>query len=263
LLHQRFIPFALIAAAVTAVACRAPQPAPPVAQGNGAAPDAAHPPAAPRTPPRRVPFAAGVTADVAAHRVEVRAWTCLDAGWLEQVACSPRTREHESLLVVPARPSDIHAALLLAGFQSGRPGRWTYENETYRCEPPVGDPVAIEVRFIDAAGRERVEPIRNWIRDATGTRDFPESPWIFGGSLLRPNPPDWPPGEHYVADFTGSVIGLVTFGDELIGFGQVWADQDAVQPPEWEVNAEAVPPPGTEVTLVFARPAPARVNPAP
>jgi hypothetical protein len=59
------------------------------------------------------------------------------------------------------------------------------------------------------------------------------------------------PGEHYVADQTGSIIGLVTFGDETVGFEQVLADQQDVQPLEWQVRTEHVPPPGTPVTLIL------------
>ena len=61
------------------------------------------------------------------------------------------------------------------------------------------------------------------------------------------------PRLHYVADMTGSIIGLVTFGDEVIGFSRVIADQDAVQPPSWEVRTDHVPPRGTEVTLILRR----------
>ena len=61
------------------------------------------------------------------------------------------------------------------------------------------------------------------------------------------------PGEHYVADMSGSIIGLVTFGDEVIGFSQVISDQDAVQAPEWEVDSEKIPPVGTEVTVVLKK----------
>ncbi len=60
-------------------------------------------------------------------------------------------------------------------------------------------------------------------------------------------------GEHYVADYSGSIIGLVTFGDEVIGFSEVIADQAAVQEPEWIVDTDRVPPIGTEVTVVIRR----------
>ena len=186
--------------------------------------------------------------------VELIAWVCLEYGWLEQIACGPGTREHESLVVPRARPSQIHAALLMAGFEPGAPGSWSYENEQYTFTPPAGTALDVFVRYDVAGGGIVEEPIRAWIRDHHGRHAFPDEPWIFAGSIIAPNP-DWmeEAGEHYVADVTGSIIGLVTFGDEVIGFSRVLADQAAVQPPEWEVNAGHIPPVGTEVTIILRR----------
>lgn len=186
--------------------------------------------------------------------VELTAWVCLEYGWLEQIACAPGTREHESLVVPRARPSQIHAALLMAGFEPGAPGNWSYENEQYTFTPPAGTALDVFVRYDVAGGGIVEEPIRAWIRDHHGRHEFPDEPWIFAGSIIAPNP-DWmeEEGEHYVADVTGSIIGLVTFGDEVIGFSRVLADQAAVQPPEWEVDVEHIPPVGTEVTIILRR----------
>lgn len=191
--------------------------------------------------------------------VEVKAFTCLDEGFLEQVACSPHSRVHESLVAVAAKPSQIHAALLMAGFEPGRPGQWSYENDRIETMPPSGDKIDVRVRHVDRSGREVEHAVRRWIRafqapNAKGKpREFPEMPWVFGGSQFAPNPPRMGPGEHYVADMSGSIIGLVTFGDEVIGLSKVLSDQEELQPQEWEVNTELVPPLETPVTLVLRR----------
>jgi hypothetical protein len=183
--------------------------------------------------------------------VEVDGFVCLDIGWLEQIACSPNTREHEALVVIPAKPSAIHAALLAAGFESGTPGRWSYPNNEFRFVAPTGDAVDVFVRYADANGAEVTHAIRRWIIDHEGRFEFPDTPWIFGGSRLTA--PDSPnkPGEHYMADTTGSIIGLVTFGDELIGLQEVIADQSAVHAPQWVVATDRMPSIGTEVTLII------------
>ena len=49
-------------------------------------------------------------------------------------------------------------------------------------------------------------------------------------------------------------LGLVTFGDEVIGFTEIISDQAAIHEPEWEVNMETIPPVGTEVTIILRRP---------
>jgi hypothetical protein len=182
--------------------------------------------------------------------VEIEAWACLEAGWLEQIACSPRTREHEALAVIKARPSDVHAALLLAGFEHGSPGSWSWEDETLSFTPPSGDRLKVYVRY-ERDGQTAEEPIGAWMVDGEGRPIFPDTPWVFAGSAFAPNPKWMGPGEHYVADQTGSIIGLVTFGDEVVGFQRVFADQQAVEPLQWQVRSDHVPPIGTPVTLVL------------
>ncbi len=203
-----------------------------------------------------------INVDPSKSRVEIKAYTCLDSGWLEQVACMPGTREHESLLVVNAKPSQVHAALLMADFKPGRPGRWTYDNQKFGAVDPTGDKVTVLVRYTNKEGKTVEHDVDKWIREPV-TRDkdgnekegkpFPKEPWVFGGSILAPNTADMGPGEHYVADMTGSVIGLVTFGDETIGFSRVLSDQEAVQEPEWEANTEAMPEPATPVTVIIRK----------
>ena len=207
---------------------------------------------APAAPPVLRPFD-GIAVLPREPAVELEAWTCLERGWLEQVACSRNTREHESLVVIEARPSEIHAALLLAGFEPGTPGSWSYEDEVLRFTPPTGDRVQILARYKEASGREVEEPIRTWIEDGAGARPFPDEPWVFAGSTFADNLEWMGPGEHYLADYSGSIVGLVTFGDEVIGFSRVLADQDAVQPPQWQVRRDHVPPVGTPVTLIIRR----------
>jgi hypothetical protein len=215
-------------------------------------PEADTPPAADDAASTRLAPFPGVVVLPDAPAVELQAWVCLEYGWLEQIACAPGTREHESLVAPRARPSQIHAALLMAGFEPGAPGRWSYKNEEYSFTPPTGAALDVFVRYTDESNRQIEEPVRRWIRDHLGRHEFPREPWIFAGSAFAPSP-EWmeESGEHYVADVTGSIIGLVTFGDEVVGFSRVLADQAAVQPPEWEVNTEHIPPVGTPVMIIL------------
>ena len=196
------------------------------------------------------PFA-GISINRDQPAVEIEAWTCLEEGWLEQIACSPHTRAHESLLVVEARPSDIHAALLLAGFEPGKPGGWTERDGEVQFTPPTGDPLVVLVRYRDAGGGIVEEPIHMWIEDEQGRVAPRTEAWVFAGSIMAANPHWMDPGEHYVADITGSIVGLVTFGDEVVGFRTVLADRDEVQPPQWKVRWSHVPPLGTPATIIL------------
>jgi hypothetical protein len=59
------------------------------------------------------------------------------------------------------------------------------------------------------------------------------------------------PGEHYVADRTGSIVGIVTFGDETIACDEVISDKADVDAPQWQARTERMPEPGTRVRLVI------------
>jgi hypothetical protein len=70
---------------------------------------------------------------------------------------------------------------------------------------------------------------------------------VFAGSRFVRNPRTQE--ERYEADGSGSLVGLVTFGDETIGAVEVIPDSAQVASPVWEIFPERVPAPGTRVKL--------------
>ncbi len=183
--------------------------------------------------------------------VEIEGFSGIHKGWLEQIICLAGTRTHESVLITEAKPSHIHAALLLIGLEPGRPGLWKIDpddpkGEKWIVEPPRGAAVSITVQWTDTQEQQHEVPIRQWVRDFHGHDLLPDEPWIFGGSMMKA---DYTGEVGYLADRTGSIAGLVTFGDELLGWCEVLPDQEAVMAPEWEANTEAMPEPFTPVTI--------------
>jgi len=222
-------------------------------ESDEAAPPATAITAASGPPEARVELRPGLRVDRARREIEVDGVISLDAGMLEQIACARGTREHESIFVPSARPSEIHAALLLAGFEPGRPGRWEETGDGgVVVKAPEGDRVEILLRVESAEFR----PISLFIRDARSGRAFPPGSFVFAGSAFASNPPSLGPGEHYVADWTGSIVGLVTFGDEVIGWPEVIPDRAEIADPVWEANPLRLPQPGTPATLLLRQPSP-------
>ena len=180
----------------------------------------------------------------ARHLVEIEAEICLDSGWLEQVMCGPGTREHESILVTTVPASAVHAALLAVGMQSGSPGSWSQVGSEIVETPPSGSRVEVLVAL---DGSDDWLPVDTWI-EGDSAQAF-DGQWIFGGSFLR-EVGELPAGYSlYEADRSGSIIGLVTFGDETIGLSRIIPDQVTVAPAQWRIREGQVPAIGRGVRV--------------
>jgi hypothetical protein len=192
--------------------------------------------------------------------------------FLEVIACTPDTREHETLVVTKARPSHVHAAMLLIGLVPGEPGHWKLENDRLVPIDPTGARVAIEFEWTDPRGGavRRAAPT-DWIasgrdksrlgddRGATGSR--PRAGWVFSGSRIvktsiGPDGAPLPaPRDIYEADGAGALIGLASFGGETIAWSRTFSPDAGVDEPEWIADfapaaaVHAPPPPNTPVTV--------------
>ncbi len=175
--------------------------------------------------------------------------------YLEVVVCSKNSREHETLVVTEARPSDVHAALLLLGLEPGAPGAWGWDRARSKMTvtPPMGPGVRVSFMYRDAGGAQVESDPADWIIDVHGRRSLRElagigrAPWVFAGSVIAPRPDG--PGEYYKADIEGTLVGLATFGTETLAWPMVFSPEAAVQAPEWIADPAKVPPWKTPVTV--------------
>lgn len=176
-----------------------------------------------------------VRLDAKAGVIELDATVSIDAHnlnhpdvYLETLVCIPNSKEYESLLVTPAKPSHVHAALLLMGLNPGRPGSWVWQGARVLGEPPVGP--GVRVRFV-RDGRE-VSP-GDWVRDRNTGRRMIDTPggdsFVFAGSVMA----GLPGNERYKADVEGCLIGLTTFGSETIAWTRLFNPEAAAEEPRW------------------------------
>ena len=198
-----------------------------------------------------------VRVDRALGIVEFDGWVPIDCHdprtpdvWLELIVCTPDTREHESLVVSKAKPSDVHAAMLLVGLEAGTPGSYRWDGERVVAVAPEGDAVLVEFVYEDDQGREVHANPTDWVVDAGLERTLSDHvgkkiAFVFAGSrFVAYNGP-----EVYDADLAGTLIGLATFGGETIAFGEVISHEAVYQEPEWLANAKRVPAYGTKVRV--------------
>ncbi len=198
-------------------------------------------------PGERVEFHERVHVVRANHAVEVQAHVACTQGPLEQMVCGRGSREHESLLVIDVPASVVHAALLAVGLQSGAPGRWELQpNGSVQSVSPRGDQVHVLVRWVDAAGEHECALV-----DWTLTPHVPRAAtpyFVFAGSHFVMKKDGT---ERYAADESGSIIGLVTFGDEVVGLREVVPDKVDIATPPWRARTAVMPSEGSPVTLVL------------
>jgi hypothetical protein len=258
---------AVVLTALAAFAARAepPQntgsPGPPVVEGSPGPPanpprdgDSGKPLGEARAEPPALQLP-GLTIHAKERRVDVEATVCLDEGALELVACTKDSKEHESILTVEARPIHIHTALLLLGAKNGNPAmRRPLDPEMTRWAdiPPRGDLIDVFLEYTEAGGKVTERPIGDFIKrspehapapGAGADVRFPHT-FLFAGSQLRDK--GQAPKE-YLADQSGHVISIASFGDELLGLPDIHShDNGALM---WHVDPTHLPAPGTKVTL--------------
>jgi hypothetical protein len=174
--------------------------------------------------------------------------------FLEVTVCTPDTKEHETLVMTRARPSNVHAALLAIGLNPGKPGSWEFTDGRLVAHPPAGDPIEVTIAYRDGSGREVEAPAQDWVVNAaTGLPILPPSsstPFVFAGSVTARRGGR----EVYDADGAGTLIGLTTFGTETVAWRDVISPEASVAAPEWIANPKLVPKFGTPVVVRLRTP---------
>jgi hypothetical protein len=216
-----------------------PAPEAPAKPEGDAKEPSASPPRAERGKSRVRTYSYGVRIDWDTPAVEVDAAVVLQQGQLELLACTPQTREHESILVVPSRPRHIFEAMGLIGLEPGAP--LTYDEKADRWLPARGHALTLEVRYEDK-GRPRTVPVEDWMFDITKDRPVEAIDWVFAGAMVNAE------GE-FAADMEGTIACVVDFPSALIAVGALHSSDDSAL---WlAANTKRIPPQGTRCTLII------------
>ena len=222
---------------------------------------------APARKPVKLP---GMVVDYLEKRcVDLEGTICLEKGLLELIACTKGSKEHESIVALSASALHIHMGLLLLGANNGHPAmRKPVDEKKTRWVnlPPRGDSIDVFLVVTNKEGKLVEKPISDFIarsseridevdgavivapgqaekRGGGQKRRLPHT-FIFAGSHLRDNGPG---PRQYLADLSGNVISIASFGDELLclPFHQT-RQNDALM---WQVKPGTLPKVGTKITL--------------
>ncbi|MCB9863863.1 MAG: hypothetical protein H6820_10950 [Phycisphaerales bacterium] len=225
---------------------RSSQPAPANANtrmGPSTATRPADPPASTveATKPRRIEYKPGITLDYAKLQVEIDAQVILRRGELELFAWSkaPVPKEHETILVVDAKPSDVYAALGLIGLTPGTPPH--FDAQTKMPIPATGDRVDVFVRY-RKNNRDVEHSICDWAIDKSRDQPLTRRAWVFCGSHPTEN-------GTFAADIEGTLVTVVDFPTSLLSLAETHSESNADL---WLVaNRDAIPDEGTPVKLIL------------
>lgn len=167
---------------------------------------------------------------------------------LETLVCTPDTREHETLVMARIQPSHLHQALLRLGLHPGSPAKYDFEGGRLIAINPIGPRLLVSFHWLDDQGqRQSVEP-NAWIIDPQTNTHLPSrsnAGWLFAGSGFSREKS----GTTYHADRDGTLIGLAAFGTETIAYAHAYSPESAYADQVWIADPDAVPPPGTSVTV--------------
>lgn len=207
--------------------------------------------------------------DMKSKRVYVDGYVAMQRGPLEMLACPVGTKEHESVVAVFAKSSEVHAALLAIGARSGHPVRWDPE-----FSPPTGQTIQVWIAWRDPQPQKEpsdapkenndglgdepsdtlefmpgeefsVVDARKWVRNVKTKEELAE-PWVFAGSEFWSDPED--NIERYSAD-AGDMICVSNFTTAMLDVPfQSSADTGNLL---FEPFTERVPVRGTPVRLVL------------
>lgn len=181
-------------------------------------------------------------------QVMVRGSICLREGPLEMFACPLQTKEHESIVAVEAKSSEVHASLVALGFEPGSPVRWQPE-----YKPASGPSVKIEVRWNqggkgepDVQGnQEKTVDAKSLVRKS-GTKETLNTDWVFGGSEIFVDRVD---GRRiYYAD-SGEMVCLSNFPTAMMDVPI--QSSDSAEGLLFEANTDAIPEKETQVYLIM------------
>ena len=188
--------------------------------------------------------------DVRSKRVFVDGYVAQREAFLEMFACDSETKEHESVLGVAAKSSEVHAALLAIGGQVGK---------TVRFDPEyvaaTGQRIRIWLMWRDEEGNFKTADARQWVRNAESKQQL-DRDWVFAGSDLWKDPSDGK--EYYQAD-SGEMICVSNFSTALMDLPIASSDSNSAL--QFEAFTERIPPTGTFVRLMLV-PLPPEDQPA-
>jgi len=185
----------------------------------------------------------GMIVDRKRKEVIVPALINLNRGILEYYAVVEGGKLHESVLKLLIKPSDLHLALILAGFEPSEYG--PQDPKTYqRPLKKRGSLVRLYVKWTPAElKREQWLPASVWLFDRALDNAPEPLTYVFQGSVMSQG--------KYMADLDMSVIGLIPDETTVLALIEDKGNPYRGDRQGYEAHTSAMPKVGAELSLVI------------
>jgi hypothetical protein len=162
---------------------------------------------------------------------------------LEMFAVPSGTKEHEAIVAVPTEAFVVHALLLKAGAEPGKPVQFGPKESDYKSA--TGAEIEITVKWKNDKGETQTARAQEWIKNAKTGGDMKES-WVFTGSGFWK---DEQTGIEYYKAEGGDFICVSNFPSAMLDL-PIESSQ-ANDELMFQANHERIPPRGTPVTIIL------------
>lgn len=189
---------------------------------------------------KRVSKMSNLWVDKKRTRVYIDGYIAVDRGQLEMFACPSGTKEHESVVGLLAKSSEVHAALLAIGAKPGTTAMWEPD-----FVPATGQRIRVWVCWLDEDDEFRSADGRTLIRNIKNKQPLLQD-WVFAGSSEWKDPAD---GKVYYQADGGDMICVSNFGTAMLDLPI--ASSAEANNLLFEPNTDTVPKRDTPVRLIL------------
>ncbi len=164
---------------------------------------------------------------------------CRDAP-LEMFACPAGTKEHESIVGVLAKSSEVHAALLAIGAIQG-----TTVKFDPKYVPATGQRIRVWVMYRDPHNKFHAVDAREWVRKGETEKSL-DLDWVFAGSNSWTDPED---NVTYYQANSGEMICVSNFSTAMLDLPIESSDSNSAL--QFLAYTNRIPPEMTPVRLML------------
>jgi hypothetical protein len=207
--------------------------------------------ASPKEEKPKKPGFSGIEIDIENKNVTATGKVCLTKGILEYVVVATGGKEYESVFSMDAKPSHLHAALLMVGGLPGKIAREYMGDDKSKAAKKAKQQEAsrfdVTIKWVDD-GKKVSFPADRFLLNREKKETARDLEWAFTGSMFYKLDDG---KERYLADEDGSIVATYYDDGAILNLARETKDPYRGESFGFSVNEKKIPPKGTTVLIIF------------